>query len=50
MIYDKFGIFHKAILAFFLLIFLSGCGYKADPFYGDEEKTNTTKTEKINKL
>ncbi|QKF92627.1 hypothetical protein CORI_1447 [Campylobacter sp. CCUG 57310] len=50
MIYDKFSVFHKAILAFFLLIFLSGCGYKADPFYDDSDRINTTKTEKINKL
>ncbi|WP_181001557.1 LptM family lipoprotein [Campylobacter concisus] len=38
-IYHKFGVFHKAILSSFILIFalfaLSGCGYKDDPFYGD---------------
>ncbi|AQW82584.1 hypothetical protein CPIN17261_0566 [Campylobacter pinnipediorum subsp. pinnipediorum] len=32
---NKFNIFHKVILAFFILIFLGGCGYKADPFYSE---------------
>ena len=44
-----FCAFHKAILAFFILIFISGCGYKGDPFYGDD-KNNESKTEQINKL
>ena len=33
-------IFHKRILAFFILVLLSGCGYKAPPFYsGADEQT-----------
>ena len=39
--------FHKAILAFFLLIFLASCGYKADPWYGVEDE-NTTNSKTIN--
>lgn len=49
MIYDGFSVFHRLILAFFLLIFLIGCGYKADPFYGDENLT-IKKTDRINKI
>ena len=35
-------IFHKRILAFFILVLLSGCGYKAPPFYSsaDEQTAN----------
>ena len=33
-------IFHRRILAFFILVLLSGCGYKAPPFYsGADEQT-----------
>ena len=37
-----FGAFHKRILAFFILVLLSGCGYKAPPFYSsaDEQTAN----------
>lgn len=37
-----FGAFHKRILAFFILVLLSGCGYKALPFYSsaDEQTAN----------
>ena len=31
-------IFHKRILAFFILVLLSGCGYKAPPFYSDADE------------
>ncbi|WP_299190807.1 hypothetical protein [uncultured Campylobacter sp.] len=31
-------IFHKRILAFFILVLLSGCGYKAPPFYSEGEQ------------
>ncbi|WP_181001419.1 LptM family lipoprotein [Campylobacter concisus] len=52
-IYHKFGVFHKAILSSFILIFalfaLSGCGYKDDPFYGDAP-VKEKKTDKINKI
>ena len=33
-----FGAFHKRILAFFILVLLSGCGYKAPPFYSDADE------------
>ncbi|MEH1011084.1 hypothetical protein QM027_10540 [Campylobacter concisus] len=50
---SKFGVFHKAILSSFILIFalfaLSGCGYKDDPFYGDAP-VKEKKTDKINKI
>ncbi|ANE34649.1 hypothetical protein CHL_1320 [Campylobacter hyointestinalis subsp. lawsonii CCUG 27631] len=39
--------FHKVILAFFLLIFLTSCGYKADPRYG-VEYDNATNNKTIN--
>ncbi|WP_299226936.1 hypothetical protein [uncultured Campylobacter sp.] len=32
-------IFHKRILAFFILVLLSGCGYKAPPFYSEDEQS-----------
>nr|WP_314521472.1 hypothetical protein [uncultured Campylobacter sp.] len=31
-------IFHRRILAFFILVLLSGCGYKAPPFYSDADE------------
>ena len=34
-----FGAFHKRILAFFILVLLSGCGYKAPPFYSEGEQS-----------
>ena len=40
MIYD-FKTFHSVILTFLILILLSGCGYKADPFYSDETTPQT---------
>nr|WP_314118685.1 hypothetical protein [uncultured Campylobacter sp.] len=37
-------IFHRRILAFFILVLLSGCGYKAPPFYSDaDERTANAK-------
>ncbi|WP_169784682.1 hypothetical protein [Campylobacter curvus] len=52
---QKFGVFHRAILAFFVLIFsmvvFAGCGYKDDPFYDEGTKPQKEKkVEKINKL
>jgi hypothetical protein len=49
MVDYTFSIFHKWILPFFILIFIAGCGYKGDPFYGDEPQKNS-KTENLNKL
>nr|WP_314217365.1 hypothetical protein [uncultured Campylobacter sp.] len=38
-------IFHRRILAFFILVLLSGCGYKAPPFYSDaDEQTANAET------
>nr|WP_315008876.1 hypothetical protein [uncultured Campylobacter sp.] len=34
-------IFHRRILAFFILVLLSGCGYKAPPFYSDADEQTT---------
>ncbi|QCD53049.1 hypothetical protein CDOMC_1447 [Campylobacter sp. RM16192] len=52
MAYNKFSIFHKWILASFLLIFLlSGCGYKANPFYDTgESQESARKTDRINQF
>ncbi|WP_169763410.1 hypothetical protein [Campylobacter mucosalis] len=49
MFYQIFSRFHKAILPFFVLIFLTGCGYKADPFY-EKPTQKSSKTEAINKI
>nr|WP_314380686.1 lipoprotein [uncultured Campylobacter sp.] len=32
-------IFHRRILAFFILVLLSGCGYKGPPFYSEGEQS-----------
>ncbi|EEV18496.1 lipoprotein [Campylobacter gracilis] len=34
-------IFHRRILAFFILVLLSGCGYKAPPFYSDDDGSSS---------
>ncbi|EKU11879.1 hypothetical protein CSUNSWCD_1203 [Campylobacter showae CSUNSWCD] len=47
---NSLSVFHKAILAFFLLIFIAGCGHKGDPFYEAPSEPSNSKTEKINKL
>ncbi|MCW1360771.1 lipoprotein [Campylobacter sp. US33a] len=40
----KFALcFHRVILAFFLLIFLSACGYKGDPFYEIKDDNGSVK-------
>ncbi|MDL0089058.1 hypothetical protein [Campylobacter gastrosuis] len=46
---QKFSVFHKAILAFFALIFLTACGYKDNPFYSPSDKSEH-KTERLNKF
>jgi hypothetical protein len=40
------GIFHMLIIASF---FLSGCGYKADPYYDDTKQYNDNNVEFIQK-
>ena len=40
------GIFHMLIIAMFLLG-VSGCGYKADPFYMQEDSSSALEDENV---
>ncbi len=45
---NHFVTFHALIIACFLLIFASGCGYKAPPFWsGEAPEDATVKTKKV---
>ncbi|ABS51829.1 hypothetical protein CHAB381_0639 [Campylobacter hominis ATCC BAA-381] len=41
----SFKIFHKAILSFFILVFVFGCGYKKPPFYSQPQNSDTNQTQ-----
>lgn len=49
MIDNKISFFHGIIIAFILFI-LTGCGYKAKPFYGDKNQTSAVKNQDLNKF